>query len=144
MRPPRFARLAQIMAFFFAAGHLLYAAVLFFSRSDPAAVAKIETSRQAAPFILDLFLVAGVYFAGLLAAGVKGGERIVSRKRQYGVLCLLLLVFLALLCWRTGQDPKLALIMRRHVFMTVVFFLLGLYNRRHFALTPEEEEKYGK
>lgn len=144
MRPPRFCGLALAMTLFFAAGHVAYALVIFFSQSDPSALEKIETSRQVAPFLLDILLVAGVYLVGLLAAGLKTTPNILSRKRQYSVLCLLLIIFLILMCWRTGQDPKAAYIMRRHVFMAVVFALLGLYNKRHFSLTKEEEEAYGK
>ena len=144
MRPPRFCGLALAMALFFAAGHVAYALVIFFSQSDPAALEKIETARQSAPFLLDILLVIGIYLVGLLAAGLKTAPNILSRKRQYSVLCLLLVIFLALLCWWTGKNPKADYILRRHVFMAVVFALLGLYNKRHFSLTKEEEEAYGK
>jgi len=144
MRPPRFCGLAFAMALFFAAGHVAYALVIYFSKSDPADLEKIETSRQVAPFLLDILLVIGIYLVGLLAAGLKTAPNILSRKRQYSVLCLLLIIFLILMCWRTGQKPEAAYIMRRHAFMALVFFLLGIYNKRHFSLTKEEEEAYGK
>ena len=144
MRPAHFARLALVMALFFAAGHLLYAAALYTAKNDPAKTERVETTRQAAPFALDILLVLGVYFTGLMASSFKKVPNIVSRKRQYTILCFLLLIFLALMIWRTGQAPLLMPIMRRHVFMAVVFALLGLYNRRHFALAKEEEEAYEK
>ena len=142
MRPTHFARLALVMALFFAAGHLLYAAALYTAKNDPVKVERIETPRQAAPFALDILLVLGVYFTGLLASSFKKVPNIVSRKRQYTILCFVLLIFLALVIWWTGKEPHLMPILRRHVFMAVVFALLGLYNRRHFALTKEEEEEY--
>ncbi|MBQ7556233.1 hypothetical protein IJS98_07305 [bacterium] len=144
MRPAHFVRLAIVMALFFAAGHLLYAAALYTAKDDPVKVEKIETTRQAAPFALDILLVLGVYFTGLLASSVKKVPNIVSRKRQYTILCFVLLVFLALMIWRTGQHPAVSLVMRRHVFMAVVFALLALYNKRHFALTKEEAAEYEK
>ncbi|MBR6462979.1 hypothetical protein IKS73_07575 [bacterium] len=130
------------MALFFAAGHLIYAAALYTAKDDHAKIERIETTRQAAPFALDILLVLGVYFTGLLASSVKKSPSIISRKRQYTILCFVLLVFLVLIIWRTGQEPLIRPIMRRHVFMAVVFALLGLYNKRHFALTKEEEACY--
>ncbi|MBO7435658.1 hypothetical protein J6U76_06680 [bacterium] len=144
MRPSRIARLALVMALFFAAGHLLYAAALYTAKNDPVKTERVETARQAMPFALDILLVLGVYFTGLLAASFKKVPSIVSRKRQYTILCFALLLFLALMIWRTGQNPAVPLILRRHVFMAVVFALLGLYNKRHFALTKEEEAEYEK
>ena len=139
------------MTCFFAAGHLIYAANLHFAKNDPAKVAKVETSRQAAPFAVDLVLLAFVFCVSLLAAGAKGNAmneelypRLMSRKRQYAVICALLAILLIFFIWRASALPKIDHLTRRHVFMAVVFLLLGLYNKRHFSLTKEEAAAYEK
>lgn len=151
MKAPKFVRLILIMACFFAAGHLLFAANLYFAQKDPAKVAKVETARQAVPFALDLGLLALLFFVSLMAANLKGrlidealGPRVRSRKVQFAVICFLLAVLLALFVWRTSAAPQIGPLTRRHVFMAVVFLLLGLYNKRHFSLTAEEEAHYGE
>ena len=68
------------MALFFAAGHLLYAAALYTAKNDPVKVERIETPRQAAPFALDILLVLGVYFTGLLAHFGRTGARFTWEK----------------------------------------------------------------
>ena len=149
MKPPNFPRLAMIMAAVFAAFHLFYAGILFCARSDTAKVARIETPRQFCPFALDLVLVGGIYAVGLFGVRMRkyvADEALIpaldSKRRQYGILCLCLAVFLALLTWRTYQAPLIGNVMRRHVFMALIFLLLGIYNLRHFSLTKEEEKRY--
>jgi len=149
MKPPKFARLALVMALLFAFFHLAYAAALFTVHDDAARQQKVVTSRQCLPFILDLGLVAGLYFVGLLAGRLKrdlvNKERYsfqCSRLRQHAILCAVVAMLLGLYIFRAYDSPQYAPLLRRHVFMGVIFPLLGLYCQKHFTPLEEEEKRY--